>query len=978
MPRRLWRTLLLATALAASGVGAFAQPSTLEFRRLGLAEGLSSLAVTAVAVDARGLVWLGSTAAADRYDGVRIRTFRSGVSEEDGYVYALATEPGGPVWAGGVDGLWRLRPGATAFAPLRFEGLDTLQVSALAVQGDALWIGTRELGLLRLADGRARHYTAARGHLASDAVGALAPLASGRVAVGTDGGVSWIDPASPRVRHDTTAGVVTALAEVGRRLWAGTASGEVVALSGARQRLEVGSAVSALAPSEVDPGRVWVATGGAGVRVLDTQAASLSPFPDASGLPEPFGRTRVLSLAERGGRLWLGTLRGAYVADVSPPRFAAYGYGPSEPLAVPEVFGAHLSRRDSMTVWAGTGGGGLHRIDRRTGRAEAWFSDPGHPLSVLFAIQEGEGGALWLGGPNRANMSLWRFQPGTGEPTPFPLSDAGGNVADIAPSQVHPGHLWVSTSTAGLIRFDTRQRRISRRYTDVIPATDVWQALETGNDVWVATDGAGLWRIDLLTDGAERIEGTGCEIDPTLVSLAARGDGPLWIGGARSGENTRLWRLDRETLACRAFTPDDGLPPKAIGGVFTDARGRVWLSTNLGLVRFDPETEVFSPFTEADGLATSTLYWYARDQSPTGEIAVGGDGGLTVFDPDAITVESTGVPVAVTGLRVDGADRLFALGEPLALDLSHRENDVEFAYAALDLRQQGKTRYRVRLRGQSDRWEAADPETRYSALSPGRYTFEVAATNPDGFWSEPLAVPIRIRPPFWQTVPFWLLIFAMGGAVGYAAHRYRIAQIQRVERTRRRIADDLHDDIGSKISSVALRLDMARMRGSLPEAERQRLETLAATARSVVGDLRDTVWLVDAGHDDLASLLSRMEQFAGATLDGRGTVTAPEAVDAVPLAMEPRRDLYLLFTEALHNAVRHSGATHIAVALTASGGRVGFTIEDDGTGFDPDAVARGGRGLTTMRQRANALGGTLAWAPRKGGGTVVSFSADLG
>ena len=253
----------------------------------------------------------------------------------------------------------------------------------------------------------------------------------------------------------------------------------------------------------------------------------------------------------------------------------------------------------------------------------------------------------------------------------------------------------------------------------------------------------------------------------------------------------------------------------------------------------------------------------------------------------------------------------------------------------------------------------------------------MAATNRDGYWSEPLALPVRIRPPFWQTVPFWLLIVGLVGALGYTAHRYRIAQIQRVERTRRRIADDLHDDIGSKISSVALRLDMAGRSAALPEAERQRLATLSATARSVVGDLRDTVWIVDAGHDDLASVISRMEQFAVATLEGRGSVRAPEAVEPRPLAMEPRRDLYLLFTEALHNAVRHADASHIEVEIQASGGRVGFTVEDDGRGFDP-ASGSAGRGLTTMRQRADALGGALAWAPREGGGTVVTFTADLG
>ena len=93
-----------------------------------------------------------------------------------------------------------------------------------------------------------------------------------------------------------------------------------------------------------------------------------------------------------------------------------------------------------------------------------------------------------------------------------------------------------------------------------------------------------------------------------------------------------------------------------------DARGAVWLSTNLGLARLDPDAGVFTPFSEADGLATSSLYWYARDQAPSGEIAVGGATGLTVFDPLAVPIDERPPMVALTGLAVDGAERLLPRG----------------------------------------------------------------------------------------------------------------------------------------------------------------------------------------------------------------------------------------------------------------------------------------------------------------------------
>ena len=955
-------------ALLLVAAGAAAQPTSLTFRSLGSSDGLSGLVVTAVETDATGFAWLGSVAAVDRFDGVRLRAFETGGSRESGYVYALRRGPGGALWAGGPGGLWRLDGDTLRPAPL--GGLRP-DVRALASDGRALWAGTRGDGLLRLGDGPARRYSAAGGHLLSDTVRALAPLASGGLAVASAGGVTRLSADRRRVRHDRALTDARALAEAAGRVWVGRADGSVVSLDGRTSLGGAGAPVSALAPSAVWPGWVWVGYRGGGLRLLDARAGTLHPAPPAAGLPEAFDRAEVLSLAERDGVLWVGTLAGAHYADVSARRFEAVRGTPDGPLAVPAVAGVHLSPSDPDRVWIGTVQGGLHRLDRATGAVERWFGAPDHPLRVVFDVQEDGAGGVWLASPD---PDLWWLRPETGETGRLPLAP-GGLVADLTPSRRFPGHLWVGTNEAGLVRVDTRTRRVVVRYATAdgpgrLPALDVWQTVEADGALWVATADAGLWRLDLASGRAGRVAPDGCALDGELVSVAVGARGALWVGGA-SG---RLTRLDRRTGVCRTYALADGSVSDGIGALFEDRRGGVWVATSQRLLRIDPDVGARTYFTEADGTAGSTHYWYARSQSPTGEIAVGGAGGLTVFDPLAVSVDTAAAPVVLTGLAVDGDARPLPVG---AFALPHRQNDVAFEYAALDLRQPAKTRYRARLRGDSEQWEAVGPEVRYRALAPGRYTFEVRATNRDGYWSAPLSVPFRIRPPFWQTAPFWLAVVGALGAVGYAAHRYRVAQLLRVERTRRRIADDLHDGIGSKISSVALRLDMVGDRGDVPDETRAALETLSQTARSVVGDLRDTVWLVDAEFDDLAAIVSRMEQFAVDTLGGRGSVRAPASVPPLRLSMETRRDLYLLFTEALHNAVRHASAGHVAVRIEAAPRRVAFAVEDDGVGFDPERVGRG-RGLDTMRRRADALGGTLAWAPRPGGGTAVRFSADLG
>src|SRR5690606_19838200 len=198
-----------------------------------------------------------------------------------------------------------------------------------------------------------------------------------------------------------------------------------------------------------------------------------------------------------------------------------------------------------------------------------------------------------------------------------------------------------------------------------------------------------------------------------------------------------------------------------------------------------------------------------------------------------------------------------------------------------------------------------------------------------------------------------------------------------LEETRHRIADDLHDDIGSKVGAVALNLAVAGRSAALPEAERERLGALAQSARGIVDDLRDAVWFVDAGHDDLPALVARMEQAADTLLRGRPhAFERPDVLPQVAVGMEARRHLYLLFREALHNAVKHGAEGRVDVRVAYAHGRLTVEVADDGPGFDP-AAAPLGRGMTTMRARAEALGADLRVESAPGRGTAVRFGVAL-
>jgi signal transduction histidine kinase len=200
-----------------------------------------------------------------------------------------------------------------------------------------------------------------------------------------------------------------------------------------------------------------------------------------------------------------------------------------------------------------------------------------------------------------------------------------------------------------------------------------------------------------------------------------------------------------------------------------------------------------------------------------------------------------------------------------------------------------------------------------------------------------------------------------------------------LERMRTRIATDLHDDIGSSLSQIAILSEVVHRnaRAGAPDANGI-LAEIAGTAREMVDSMGDIVWAIDPEHDHIGDLTHRMRRFAedlcGAAEIGL-TFRGPDSGKGVAGALV-RRQVYLVLKESLHNAVRHSGCDQVRIEFRADGGELHLTVADNGLGFDP-AAASGGQGLKSIRERARRLGGSVEW--RSGArGTTVEFRAPLG
>jgi signal transduction histidine kinase len=285
-------------------------------------------------------------------------------------------------------------------------------------------------------------------------------------------------------------------------------------------------------------------------------------------------------------------------------------------------------------------------------------------------------------------------------------------------------------------------------------------------------------------------------------------------------------------------------------------------------------------------------------------------------------------------------------------------------------------KYRYKLEGADAEWSAptAQRSVNYARLAPGSYRFWVKAINRSGRESpDPAMLEFRILPPVWQRWWFMTLAALFSATAIYSIYRVRISRLIELERVRTRIASDLHDDIGSNLSKIAILSEVAHQQaGGADSTIRQPLSTIARISRESVASMSDVVWAINPGKDSLRDLTRRMRAFASDTFTARNIAFEFHASSAVDLKLgaDVRRNVYLIFKETVNNTVRHSKCSKAVIELRIDGTWLELKVDDNGKGFDPSALDDG-NGLLNMKKRAALVGGKLAVASNPASGTQI-------
>jgi signal transduction histidine kinase/ligand-binding sensor domain-containing protein len=460
----------------------------------------------------------------------------------------------------------------------------------------------------------------------------------------------------------------------------------------------------------------------------------------------------------------------------------------------------------------------------------------------------------------------------------------------------------------------------------------------------------------------------------------------LWIGTSLG-----LVELKLTDFSFRTYARKDGLPDYHIFSLVADAAGRLWMGTNNGLARFDPATGQVRSFSRADGLPEENFTPGLARRLPNGALLFGCGPKLLLVPPDEQKAVLPPPVVQITSLRVNDEASPYLRCESsgasnpeefLRLKLPYRQNTLSFGFVAIEYGDPARNRTRYKLEGYDEKWQdGLNPGfVRYPNLPPGNYRLLLLAANSNDDWTDqPKVLEIAILPPWWQAGWFRLASLALLFLITLGLYRYRIAQMERLQQMRNQIAADLHDEVGSSITGIRMFSDVVRMELSEDRPELvPPLERIGNSASKIMDSIRDIVWAINPATDRLVDLVDRMRE-AAAACEAAGLThgfAAPALPEQLRINPKAKHNLLLIFKEALNNALKYAGATHIEIIIQLEGKILSLKIRDNGQGFDPGAVARG-NGLYNMERRAAAMNAKLSLESRPAYGTVVAVSVRI-
>jgi len=824
-------------SLAIAGVESY-----LEFQYISTDKGLSQKTVQSIFQDSHGAIWVGTQEGLNKYDGQNITIFNSIVgnnkSLSNNFIRDVSEDSQQNLWVATNGGLNKFDSKSNSFFRIEItneNNEDVLRLNTIFNDADGrILVGTDGYGVYSIDTNK--------NTIQASPLSSVAELKNADVRVifmdsrnrywfGTDGEGLWqINERgkvighflfNEKLKNSISHNRIRSIMEDSKgQIWIGTRGG------GLNKYNELNKSFARYQndptnPSSISNNRVyriiedknrtlWIATDG-GINLLRSDSNEFLKVKSHQSQASGLSHNRVLTLMEdSGGLIWLGTLSGLNIWNPVTAKFVHYrNISETEnSLNNNTIFGVEESQ--SGKIYVATFGGGLNYFDpienewsviESDEKSNSLFSD-----MRLMSLMVDRKHNLWVGSFSKGVSVLsdnhqlkYHFENDKTDPT----SLSANGITDIL--QDSDEEVWVATYSGGLNRLNKdgksfRHYRMKGEENHGLNSDSIIQILEDDEGyLWLATDGGGISKLDkntgMFTNFIHQPENKNSLTGNAAVSIYQDSRGRFWIG--TQGRGLNRWEPEDRRQGKNKFihyTVENGLPSSTVNGVLEDSSGYIWISTNKGVSRLNPESNELRHYNLARGIHNNELNQGAMLKTLDGRLYFGGINGISAFYPSEVSNNIHVPPIVLTDISSENKSIKLdkTLTELDRVNFTYKDYLITFEFAALDYAQPERNQYQYKLEGFDPDWIQNNNLNRatYTNLPSGNYIFKVKGSNNDGVWSEEsINLMVTIEPAPWASWWAFLIYAILFCVVLILIIRSQAKRIANQELFQQRVAD---------------------------------------------------------------------------------------------------------------------------------------------------------------------------------------------
>ena len=949
-----------------------------------LAQGLSSDVVSCVYEDNKGNIWVGTAGGGvNKFDGKYITRYSIAEGLCDSIINYILQDKNGDIWIATENGLNRY-DGHSFTHYTTEQGLPTNKIWGMLVDSiGSLWVGS-DGGLTRFDGHSFLNYTLALGLKKNDVVGNMIEDNNGNLWFATSIGLYKYD--GTNFTHYTTESglssnrITKIMRDNSGNIWLGTwdhganrFDGKSFTHYGFEQGLENETVPAVLQDKN---GNIWLGTT-AGVSKYDGKLFS-HIF--------PLKQEEVECLfADKRGNIWIGTGAGNSLNKYDGKSFARYTT--AEGLSSTAINQIIEDRHGN--IWFASREG----VNKYDGKFISHYgTENGLIDKWVFCLLEDKKGNIWFGTERGLSKYDGKFF------TNYSITEGQTGQTIYSLLEDHLGIIWIGTGSKGVYSFD------GNSFTHYDPKFSVSHPMILGiledrnKNIWFCT-GMGVNKFDgRYFTWYTTEQGLSNNITKNVLEDS---NGNIWIGTINGMNLLRSSFSTNDTVHKTAlslfkkYTVYEGFSG---GGTYEntlaqDSKGNIWIGATDRVALYHPEGDIpdnIPPTIQLRGfvLFNENINWLEADKKK----------GSTIVLNNGTKLKN---------LSFSGLTPWYNI--PENLQLNYDNNYLTFQFIGITTNRPKEILYQYMLEGLDKNWSSItdQPEATYSILPHGKYTFKVKAVNSDGYWSKELNYSFTILPPWWLTWWAYLMYAAIFTVIISVFTWYRSSQlkaentlleekvskrtmelehslgeryqlVKKVEgqeallKERLRISRELHDDIGSTLSSISIYSEVAKKRSEKKENTNEVLSKIGHASRELIDKMSDIVWSLNPNNESFEQLQNRMTAFMAMILATRTIhydFIVDENLKRVQLTDEKRKNIFLIFKEALHNIVKYADCNTAYISLSTNDNCLIMLVKDDGKGFDVSKITEnsissgsdhlGGNGIRNMQSRAEDMNATL-------------------